>query len=87
MKSFKNSSVWMAVLTFTAVILAAVLLSSQSQNAKAALLLDQANFSMMTVGNGGDEVLVVVDKSTQRMVAYHYTANGTFDIVGKVEFR
>jgi hypothetical protein len=87
MKTFKNSSVWMAVMTFTAVVLAIIMLSSHSRDAKAAMMLDQSGFSMLTSGNGGDEVLVVIDKSTQRMIGYHLNNNNTFDIVGAYSMR
>jgi hypothetical protein len=66
----KSASLWMAVLTFTAVILGAILLSSNERPAQAAMLNAQPNVTMMTTGNGGDEGLVVVDKTQQKMIIY-----------------
>jgi len=71
----KSSSIWMAVLTFTAVILGAILLSSNERPAQAAMLNAQPNVTLMTTGNGGDEGLVVVDKGQQKMVIYLIKGN------------
>ena len=86
MKSIKNTSVWIAVLTFTAVVLSVILLASHSQQAQASMLLDQGSFSMITSGNGGDESLIVIDKAAQKMIAYHMNANGTMDVIGAINF-
>ena len=80
----KTSSVWIAVLTLTAVILAAVILSSNERPAQAAMLNAQPTVTMMTTGtNGGDEGLVVVDKTQQKMVVYLIKGNSLEPIAGK----
>jgi hypothetical protein len=67
----KHSNVWIAVLTFTAVILGAILLSSNDRRAEASMLNSQTNFSLMTTGiNGGDEALIVIDKTQAKMIVY-----------------
>jgi uncharacterized SAM-binding protein YcdF (DUF218 family) len=66
----KTSSIWMAVLTLTAVILGAILLSSNERPAQAAMLNAQPNVTLMTTGNGVDEGLIVVDKTQQKMIIY-----------------
>jgi len=80
----KNAtSIWMAVLTFTAVILAAILLSSHSQNAQAAMINAQADYSLITSGvNGGDEALFIVDKASQKMVAYQIRGTELIPLAG-----
>jgi hypothetical protein len=78
----KNSSIWMAVLTFTAVILSAILLSGNERPAQAAMLNAQPNITLITTGNGGDEGLVVVDKIQQKMVIYLIKGNELVPIAG-----
>jgi hypothetical protein len=78
----KSSSVWMAVLTFTAVILGAILLSSNERPAQASMLNAQPNITLMTTGNGGDEGLVVVDKTQQKMIIYLIKGNELVPIAG-----
>jgi hypothetical protein len=82
--SMKNAtSIWTAVLTFSAVILAVILLSGHSQQADAAMLNAQADFSLMTTGAaGGDEFLVVIDKTQQKMIAYRVQANEMVPLTG-----
>jgi hypothetical protein len=72
----KHTSIWMAVLTFTAVILGAILLSAPDRRAEGAMLNAQSNFSLMTTGiNGGDEALIIVDKGQQKMIVYVLKGN------------
>ncbi|HVT79334.1 MAG TPA: hypothetical protein VHM90_01645 [Phycisphaerae bacterium] len=79
----KNSSVWMAVLTFTAVIMGAIILSSNDRRADAAMLNAQTNFSLMTTGiNGGDEALIVIDKAQQKMILYVLKGNELTPLTG-----
>ena len=79
----KNSaSIWMAVLTFTAIILGTILLSSNERPAQASMLNAQPNVTLMTTGNGGDEGLVVVDKIQQKMVIYLIKGNELTPIAG-----
>jgi len=87
MKAMKHSSTWMAVLTFTAVVLGAILLSSNSQKAEGAMIIDQTGFSLLTSGNGGDESLIIIDKTRLKMIAYKLSANGAFDVVGAMNLR
>lgn len=80
----KTSSIWMAALTLTAVVLSAVLLSSNERRAQAAMLNAQTSVTMMTTGtNGGDEGLIVVDKTQQKMVVYLIKGNSLEPIAGK----
>jgi hypothetical protein len=80
----KSSSIWMAALTLTAVILTAVLLSSNDRPAQAAMLNAQTNVTMMTTGtNGGDEGLVIVDRQQQKMIVYLIKGNELAPIAGK----
>jgi hypothetical protein len=72
----KNTSIWMAVLTLTAVILAAILLGNNDRQAQAAMINAQPGFILMTTGaNGGDEGLVVIDKTQLKMVIYAFKGN------------
>lgn len=80
---FRNSSTWMAVLTITGIMLAAILLSAPQPAAQAAMLNAQADFSMMTAGtNGGDEALIIVDKRSQKMVIYRLNGNSLEALAG-----
>ena len=65
----KNTSLWMAVLTFTAVILAVILLSSNERPAQAAMINTQPPITLMTSG-GGDESLILIDKNKGKMIVY-----------------
>jgi hypothetical protein len=79
----KQTSIWTAVLTFTAVILGAILLSSHDRKAEGAMLNAQANFSLMTTGiNGGDEALVIIDKTQQKMIVYTLKNNDLIPQLG-----
>ena len=79
----KNTSVWTAVLTFTGVILGAILLSTHDRRADAAMLNAQDKFAIMTSGtNGGDEALIVVDKFQQKMVIYMLRGNDLTPMAG-----
>jgi hypothetical protein len=71
----KNTSVWMAVLTFTAVVFAAILLSSGDRPAQAAMINSLPNFTLLTSGGGGDESLIVIDKVKGKMIIYGFKAN------------
>ena len=80
----KNASIWMAVLTLTAIVLGVILLATPQRPAEAAMLNTQAGFSLMTAGagsTGGDDALIVVDKTSQKMIIYHL--NGAkLDVLG-----
>jgi hypothetical protein len=77
-----KTSMWMVVLTFTAVILGAILLSNNERPAQAAMLNAQPNVTMITTGNGGDEGLVVVDKTQQKMLIYLLKGTDLVPIAG-----
>jgi hypothetical protein len=81
----KSATVWMAVLTLTAIILGAILFSSSSRQAQAAMLNAQSNVTMMTSGiaSGADEVVVVVDKVGMKMAVYLLKGNELVMIAGK----
>jgi len=79
----KSTSIWMAVLTFTAVILAVILLTSSQRPAEAAMINTQPGFTLMTSGtNGGDEALVVMDKTKQKMIIYMFKNNELAPVAG-----
>ncbi len=68
----RSASLWMAVLTLTAVILGAVYLLAPTPVAHAEMLNAQNNFSLMTAGTGGgDEALIVIDKTQGKMAVFH----------------
>ena len=79
----KSASIWMAVLTITAVILASILLSSNSRPAQAAMLNAQPTVTLITTGaNGGDDGLIVVDSTQQKMVVYAIKNNQIVPVAG-----
>mgnify|MGYP001604396009 CR=1 FL=1 len=67
-----KNSVLMAVLTLTGIVLGVILLASPPREAKAEMLNVQPNYTMMMVGGlqGGDQLLMIVDNKTQKMVVY-----------------
>jgi pectate lyase len=67
----------MALLTMTAIVLVVVLLAAPAREAQGEMLNAQSGFSLLTTGTpgGGDELLVVVDNATQRMVMYRLMGN------------
>jgi hypothetical protein len=72
----KTSGIWMAALTLTAIVMVVVLLAAPQRSADAVMLNAQAGFALMTAGTpGGDEFLIVVDKTTQKMVIYKLNGN------------
>ena len=79
----KSSSIWIAVLTFTAVILAAILLAGIDRPAQASMLNAQSSkVTMITTGNGGDEGLIIVDRSQQKVIVYLLKGNELTPIAG-----
>jgi hypothetical protein len=67
----KKHGLYMAFLTLSAIVLVVVLLAAPSREAQGVMLNAQPGFSLMTTGQpGGEEVLIVVDNSTSRMVMY-----------------
>jgi hypothetical protein len=79
----KSVSVWMAVLTITAVIMAVILLASNERPVQASMLNAQPGVTMMTMGaGGGDEGLVIVDRATQRIIVYVMKGNELTPVAG-----
>ncbi len=79
----KSSSIWIAVLTFTAVILAAILLAGSDRPAQASMLNSQSGkVTMITTGNGGDEGLIIVDRTQQKVIIYLLKGNELTPIAG-----
>lgn len=79
----RSSSLWMAVLTLTAVVLGVVYLAAPQPQARAEMLNAQSNFSLMTSGTpGGDEALIVIDKSQGAMAIYHLAGNNLEPLAG-----
>lgn len=71
----KNTSLWMAVLTITAILLSVILMSANDRQAQAAMINNQPNFTLLTSGAGGDESLIVIDKVKGKMIVYSLKAN------------
>jgi hypothetical protein len=83
LKMKTNASVLIATLTLTAIILGVILLASPSRDAQAAMITNQPNLTMITCGisGGGDEMLIIEDKSSGRMIAYRINGSN-FELVG-----
>ncbi len=82
----KNSSVLIAALTLTAIVLGVILLATPSRNADAHMMSTQPSLSMITTGvsGGGDEMLVILDKNSGKMLAYR--VNGAeFELIGSLD--
>jgi hypothetical protein len=79
----KSSSIWIAVLTITAVILSAILLSSD-RSAQAGMLNNQSpKVTMITTGAGGaDEGLLIVDRAQQKLILYLLKGNELTPVAG-----
>ena len=79
----KNSSVLIAVLTLTAIILGVILLATPSRNADANMINSQPSLTMITTGvsGGGDEMLIIMDKNSGKMLAYRVNGN-EFELIG-----
>jgi hypothetical protein len=67
----KSTSIWIAVLTFTAVILASVFFSMNDRSAQGAMLnFQSAKVTMITSGTAADEGLIVIDRVQQKAIVY-----------------
>ena len=79
----KSTSLSMAVLTFTALVMAVILLSGNQRPAQASMINAQPGFTLMTSGtNGGDEALVVMDKTKLKMIIYMFKGNDLAPVAG-----
>jgi hypothetical protein len=68
----KKTTGWMGALTLTAIMMCAILIAGHERQAEGAMLNAQAGFSLMTTGGvNGDEMLIVIDKSSQKMLVYN----------------
>jgi hypothetical protein len=82
----KKPGVWMAVLTFTALILAVLLIATPAREAQAVMINAQPGFTLMTSGTaGGDEYLFVIDNSTNKMGIYKLNGN-SLDVMGGMDY-
>ncbi len=82
----KNSSVLIAVLTLTAIVLGVIILATPARNADAHMINNQPSLTMITTGvsGGGDEMLVILDKNSGKMLAYR--VNGAeFELIGSMD--
>ena len=72
----KNPSILMAALTLSALVLGVVLLATPPK-AQALMLNNEPGLTMMTSGQAqsGDELLIIVDKATGKMLAYRLNQN------------
>jgi hypothetical protein len=76
MKLNGKSGTLMAALTLTALLMVVVLLAAPQREAQGMMLNSQPGFDLMTTGTpGGDEVLIVIDKSTEKMIMYQLNGN------------
>ena len=66
----KNQSILIGALTITAILMGVILLSSQQQPAQAMMTASAGDYTLVTVGPGGEETLTVVDNGTQRVLIY-----------------
>ncbi len=77
-----NSSILMATLTLTAIVLGVILLATPNRQAQAAMVSNEPGLTMMTTGVvGADEQLVIIDKTSGKMLIYHLGVNG-FELTG-----
>jgi hypothetical protein len=82
----KNPSILMAALTLTAIVLAVVLLATPPRQAQALMLNNEPGLTMMTSGQaqGADELLIIIDKSTGKMLVYRLNQN-SFELMGSTD--
>jgi hypothetical protein len=81
-----KTSALIAALILTAIVLSAILLTTSTRPAEAAMLNAQAEFSLMTAGlPGGPESLVIIDKSQAKMLVYELNGN-QFKVTGAFRF-
>lgn len=73
-----QSSILMAALTLTAIILGVVLLVSPQKSARADMINAKATYTLMTTSSnpGGEEFLVILDNTKQEMVVYRMQSGG-----------
>ena len=83
----KKTSMTVAALTITAILLGVILLSSQNQTAQAAMLNSQTDFELLTAGTvGADDALFILDKNAQKMVIYTLSNNNKLNLIGGSAF-
>jgi hypothetical protein len=81
-----KTSVMMAVLTLMAIVLGVILLATPPREAKGEMLNAQSGYNMMMTGlPGGEEFLVIVDNTTQKMLVYRMQGT-TLDLVSGSNF-
>jgi len=74
----------MAALTFTALLMVVILLAAPQREAQAVMLNAQPGFDLMTTGTpGGDEVLICIDKSTEKVIMYQLNGNRLDVVAGR----
>jgi hypothetical protein len=72
----KSLSIWIATLTFTAVVLSAILLAAGDRSAEASMInFQSAKVTMITTGAGADEGLLIVDRTQQKAIVYMLKGN------------
>jgi hypothetical protein len=81
----KNPSILMAALTLTAIVLGVVLLATPPK-AQALMLNNEPGLTMITSGQAqaGDELLIIIDKSTGKMLVYRLNQN-SFELMGNTD--
>ncbi len=80
-----KSNLWIATLTLSAILMVVVLLSSNERQAQASMMNAQANFSLITAGPPGtDEALIIVDKTSQKLVVFQLVNGNTLTPVSGI---
>jgi len=68
----------------TAIVMGVILLAVPQRQTQGAMLNAQSGYSLMTSGTpGGDEFLMVVDKTTQKIVIYSLNGNALNVMAGE----
>jgi hypothetical protein len=86
MKTYKSSPVLIATLTITAIVLGVILLTVPSRDVQAHMITNQPSLTMITSGvsGGGDEMLIIMDKNSGKMLAYRLNGND-FELIGSMD--
>ena len=81
-----KSSMWVAVLTFTGLVLGVLMMAAPNREARAEMINAQASFTLITSGApGADEALTVIDKTAQKMIIYHLNGN-SFEVISSFNY-
>ncbi len=81
-----NSSILMATLTLTAIVLGVILLATPPRPAQANMMDNESGLTLITSGQaqGTEEMLIIIDKSTGKTLVYRLNQNN-FELVGSTD--